>query len=481
MKRFTRVYLVLFCYLVIFSGGKTHTTETNTKLQITILGSGYVGLVSGAGLAELGHRVICADVDSQKIQKLNNGIIPIYEQGLEELIAKVKANGNLSFTDSVKEAIHESDILFIAVGTPMSDDGQADMRYVNSVVAAIGAELQQHPKAHKVIITKSTVPVGTGASIQQILINDFHIESTQFSVVSNPEFLREGTAVEDFLSPDRIIVGCSDDDASYVMHAIYAPLIERGIPLVVTNLETSELIKYASNTFLALKLTFMNEIANYCDIVDADASIVAHGMGLDHRINPYFLRCGPGYGGSCFPKDAQALLYMTNQKTVSIETIKAVLIANEYQKRVAYKKIKALLAMSNATDSLVGTTVAVLGLAFKANTDDVRDSSSIALIKQLLADGVQVRAYDPVAMNNMAAVLPEVQYCNSALHAAQNADVIVIMTEWKEFGSLDFAALGNVMHKKILIDARNIVPLPALENAGFIFDTIGRSYLCKRQ
>lgn len=465
-----KIYLfVLFVSLLLV------TTLTQGR-NIAVIGTGYVGLVTGAGLAEVGHVVTCADVDQQKIDQLHSGIIPIYEPGLAELVEKNVAANRLSFSTDIAAVIANNDILFIAVGTPMSDDGQADMRYVYSVVASIA----QNIKNQKVIVTKSTVPVGTGKEICRMLEEDYHIEKTLFSVVSNPEFLREGSAIQDFLFPDRIVIGSDSQDAIDTMYEIYKTFSDAGSKIVATNFETSELIKYAANAFLALKLTSMNQMANLCDKVHADANIVALGIGLDSRIGQHFLKQGPGYGGSCFPKDTQALVYTAQQHGQSMDIIKAVITVNEYQKTIPVKKLKQLFNKHYGIDTLRGKKIAILGLAFKGNTDDIRYSPSITMIEQLLSEGAIIHAYDPAAMENMKKLFSDVLYFASPYDAVRSTDAFIIATEWDEFKMLDLAYMKTIMQDHIMVDGRNIIDPEIIVNAGFICDSIGQSYLCNR-
>lgn len=442
--------------------------------NITVIGTGYVGLVSGAGFAELGHRVVCADIDAEKIAQLKQGIIPIYEPGLEQLVSKNVSAGLLSFTSDTEKAIAENDILFIAVGTPMSDEGKADMKYVYAVVDTIGKNFGSD---HKIIVTKSTVPVNTGKEIRSILEKKYNIPGSLFSVVSNPEFLREGSAVEDFLNPDRIVIGADNEDALCVIGNIYQPLIDKGSILITTNLQTAELIKYAANAMLALKLTFINQIANLADKVLADTKKIAYGIGSDKRIGHHFLNAGPGYGGSCFPKDTQALWYIANQYKVPLEIVKATIIANEYQKTVPVQKLKKLFKKRDISGNLRGKKVAILGLAFKGNTDDVRYSPAISIIEQLQKERAMISAYDEAAAKNMQNIFPDIEYFECPYETVKNADAIIIATEWESFKSLDFDRIATLVKNKIIIDARNIIDPEILKNAGFFVDAIGQ-YCC---
>lgn len=447
----------------------------NAEITITIVGTGYVGLVSGACLADLGNRVICADINEEKINDLINGIMPIYEQGLSDIVARNIKAGRLSFTAHVDAAVRQADVIFIAVGTPMGEDGSANLTYVESVVDTIARNLN----TYKIIVTKSTVPVGTGKKIRATLENIYHIAPEQFSVASNPEFLREGLAVNDFLNPDRIVIGTDSDTALVALCEIYEPLIAAGVNYVLTNIQTAEMIKYASNGFLSIKISYINEIANLCDKADADVATVAYAMGLDHRISPYFLQAGPGFGGSCFPKDAQALVYIAQQHGLPFHTVQAALEANKIQQQKPVEKLITL--MKNKLDqSIENKTVAVLGLAFKANTDDVRYSPAITTIRLLLENNVHVKAYDPIAMKNMSFIFPDITYCASLYETVKDADALIIMTDWDEIKQIDFSRVKEFMQQPLIVDARNIINPVILKQLGFFCDTIGQSYLCKK-
>jgi len=443
---------------------------------ITIIGTGYVGLVSGACLAELGNSVVCADIDSEKIDRLNHGVIPIYEQGLEDIVHRNLQAERLIFTDDVAHAIEISDVIFIAVGTPMSDDGSADLSYINAVIKTIAENIS----SYKIIVTKSTVPVGTGKSIRRQLEEEYGINPDLFSIVSNPEFLREGLAVNDFLYPDRLVIGTDSDSALIALCEIYQTLITSGTPYVLTDVQTAEMIKYASNAFLAIKISYINEVANLCDATDADVKTVAYAMGLDHRISPAFLNPGPGFGGSCFPKDAQAIIHSAQHHGLPFHTVQAALDANKVQQKKPVEKLQALFKQT-IDKNIKGKTVAVLGLAFKANTDDVRYSPAITTIQLLQESGATIKAYDPVAMDNMRILFPDLIYCTCAYQAATNADALIIITDWDEIKQIDFARLKQVMRSPILVDARNIINPEMLKQLGFICDAIGQSCLCKKK
>lgn len=439
----------------------------NEKPKITIIGTGYVGLVTGTCLAEIGNSVLCADINVLKINGLIKGIMPIYENGLETLVKKHSQTGHLSFTSDVPDSIEQADIIFIAVDTPMSESGAADLSAIRRVIGTIA----QHINHYKVIVTKSTVPIGTSIWIRDLLETEYNIPSDMFDVVSNPEFLREGSAIYDFLHPDRIVIGTDSDTARIYMTTIYQSFIADHIPIIWTNITTAESIKYASNAFLALKISFINEMANLCDAMGADIQDIARAMGLDKRISPQFLNPGPGFGGSCFPKDSAALLYMAQQKHLPFFTIEAAINANALQKHKPVQKL--LKIMSN----LENKTIAVLGLAFKANTDDVRYSPAITIIEDLIKQGALVQAYDPIAMENMRLVFPNLTYCASIDEAVSQVDAAIIVTEWNEFKAMDIAHIGELMNNRIIVDARNILDKQTLQNNNFIFDYIGRSCL----
>jgi UDPglucose 6-dehydrogenase len=443
---------------------------------VTIIGTGYVGLVSGACLAEIGNSVICADIDTKKIDLLRSGVMPIYEMGLEDIVARNVEAGRLLFTDDVAQAIAMGDIIFIAVGTPMGDDGSADLSYINAVVKTIADNLT----SDKIIVTKSTVPVGTGKKIRAQLENEYGIDSSLFSIVSNPEFLREGLAVNDFLYPDRLVIGTDSDSALIALCEVYETLITGGTPYVLTDVQTAEMIKYASNAFLSVKISYINEVANLCDATDADVKTVAYAMGLDHRISPAFLNPGPGFGGSCFPKDSQAIVHIAAQNDLPFHTVQAALNANEIQQGKPVQKLQGLFQRELQQD-LAGKIVAVLGLAFKANTDDVRYSPSIKTITLLQEQGAIIRAYDPIAADNMRKIFPDLAYYSSIYEAATGADAVVIMTDWDEIKQIDFARLKKVMRNPFIVDARNIVSPETLKQLGFTCDAIGQSYLCKKR
>ena len=432
--------------------------------KITVIGTGYVGLVSGAGISDFGHRVTCADIIESKIKLLKNGEIPIYEPGLHELVDRNVNAGRLSFTTKVDEAIQQADVIFIAVGTPQSDNGEANISAVESVARSIGKNLN----SYKVICTKSTVPVGTGNIICE-LIRENMVDGGEFDYVSNPEFLREGSAVKDFLWPDRVVIGASSTKAFNIMKDVYSPLYINEKPILHTNVATAEMIKYAANAFLALKISYINEVANLCEAVGADVHLVAKGMGQDGRISPKFLHPGPGFGGSCFPKDTQAFATLSRKKGVPMNTIDAAITTNNIQKTRMVEKLKNLIG-----GDFSGKTIGILGLAFKPNTDDVRESSSIEMIQSILDGGGKVKAYDPIANKSMQNIFPDLNYVHSWEETCDGVDAMVIMTEWNEFRGMDLKKLKKVMKTPLVLDTRNILSMDKLSEYGFQFDNVGR-------
>ncbi|PYQ31658.1 MAG: UDP-glucose 6-dehydrogenase [Acidobacteria bacterium] len=433
-------------------------------MNISVIGTGYVGLVTGAGLADFGNDVICVDVDVRKIEALKNGEIPIYEPGLDTLVSKNVNEGRLRFTTDLPEAIRAARAIFIAVGTPPKPDGSADLRYVEEVAHSIA----QHMNGPKLVITKSTVPIGTGRLIERIITS--HGKEHSVSVVSNPEFLREGSAIEDFLEPDRVVIGASDKQSVELMKEIYAPLHSLEIPFVVTNVESSELIKYASNGFLAVKITFINEIAVVCERVGADVQDVARGMGLDSRIGPKFLQAGPGFGGSCFPKDTSAMADISRRHGYEFEIMEAVLRVNDAIKLRMVDKIAEAVG-----GELRGKTIAILGLAFKPETDDMRDSPTIPIINGLQARGASVRAYDPQAIENAKMFFKDITYCDDAYSTAEGADALVLATEWNEFRALNFDRIRKALRAPVLVDLRNVYDPHRMRTLGFAYTSVGRA------
>jgi len=432
--------------------------------NIAIIGTGYVGLVTGVGLSEFGNKVICTDINQIKINDLNAGKMPIYEPGLKELVRKNINSERLFFSSDIASSVKESEVVIIAVGTPQSENGSADLRYVLDAVGKISENLN----SYKVIVTKSTVPIGTGKKINTKLKKNYE-ETIDFDYVSNPEFLREGSAVKDFLWPDRVIIGTKSEKALKIMCDIYRPLYINKNPIQRTAVETSEMIKYASNSFLALKISYINEIANLCESVGADVHDVAIAMGKDGRISDKFLHPGPGFGGSCFPKDLEALLSLSQEHSVTMETLQAAIKANKNQKERVGEKLDRLIS-----GSIRGKKIAILGLAFKANTDDVRESSSIDLIKFILNEGGFVNAYDPIANESMEKIFNDIHYSDNVYDAIDGVDALVIMTEWNEFRALDLNRIKKSMRNNYVLDTRNIINMKELSERGFVYDNIGR-------
>jgi UDPglucose 6-dehydrogenase len=432
-------------------------------MNICMVGTGYVGLVTGACLADFGMDVVCVDKDEAKIAALQRGQIPIYEPGLEAMVSKNERAGRLRFTTDLKSSIESSLAIFIAVGTPPRPDGAPDLTFVRQVAEAVAL----HMNGYKVVVTKSTVPTGTGRMIEQILRekNGKH----EFSIVSNPEFLREGSAVSDFLRPDRIVIGASDARAIEIMQEIYNPLYLIETPFLVTDVASAELIKYASNGFLAVKISFINEIARLCELMGADVHDVARGMGLDRRIGGKFLHPGPGFGGSCFPKDTSAAADLARQHGYTFRIIEATMEVNRETKSRMIDKIAA------TAGPLRGKTAAVLGLSFKPETDDIRESPALAVVADLIRAGAAVRAFDPAAMDNARAVVPEVHFAEDAYDCAAGADVLVLATEWNEFRALDLGRLARVMKSRTMVDLRNVYEPRAMKEAGWIYTGVGRS------
>jgi UDPglucose 6-dehydrogenase len=433
-------------------------------MRVTMIGAGYVGLVSGACFADFGHQVVCIDKDAKKVEALNRGEIPIFEPGLDALVESNMQQGRLTFaTDTA--LVKDAEAVFIAVGTPSRrGDGHADLTYVYEAVREIAPLLS----AKAVVVTKSTVPVGTGDEIERIL-RELR-KDVEIQAVSNPEFLREGAAIQDFKHPDRIVVGTEDPTAREVLAEIYRPLYLNTPPLVYVSRRTAELIKYAANAFLATKITFINEIADLCEQVGADVQEVSRGIGLDNRIGGKFLHAGPGFGGSCFPKDTSALLKTAQDYGVPLRIVETVSAVNEQRKRAMARKVVTAL-----DGSVRGKTVAVLGLTFKPNTDDIRDSPAIPLITALHDLGAAVRGYDPAGMEQAKPLLPAVTYCASAYSAAEGAHAVVIATEWEQFRALDLQRLKSLMAAPVIVDLRNIYRSDEMRRANFRYRAIGRS------
>ncbi|MCB8820128.1 UDP-glucose dehydrogenase family protein [Microvirga rosea] len=433
-------------------------------MHVAMIGSGYVGLVSGACFADFGHAVCCVDKDPAKIDALNRGEIPIFEPGLAELVAKNVREGRLTFTTALPEAVARAEAVFIAVGTPSRrGDGHADLSYVHQAAREIAMAIS----GYTVVVTKSTVPVGTGDEVERI-IRETRPEAA-FAVVSNPEFLREGAAIADFKRPDRIVIGTEDEQAVKVMTELYRPLYLNQAPLIVTSRRTAELTKYAANAFLATKITFINEIANLCEQVGANVQDVARGIGLDNRIGAKFLHAGPGYGGSCFPKDTLALIKTAQDYEAPVRIVETVAAVNDQRKRAMGRKVIAACG-----GSVRGETVAVLGLTFKPNTDDMREAPSIDVIRTLQDAGARVRAYDPEGMAAARAVLGDVHYAHDPYDCAAGASALVIVTEWDMFRALDLGRLKQVMKSPVVVDLRNIYRPDDMTQNGFTYSSIGR-------
>lgn len=438
--------------------------------RIGIIGSGYVGLVTGACLADFGMKVICVDVDEEKINQLKEGKIPIYEPGLEQLVERNTYYKRLSFTTDLKEAVHNSDVIFIAVGTPPAEDGSADIAHVLKAAE----DIAYHMNEYKVIVDKSTVPVGTGQKVKKTIQSVLKKRNVQidFDVVSNPEFLREGSAIYDFAHPDRVVIGGESQKAIEIMKDVYDVLYLNETPFIITNIETAEMIKYASNGFLAMKITYINEIANLCEKVGANVQEVARAMGRDGRIGPKFLHPGPGYGGSCFPKDTRALARMAKEHNSPITLIEATIEANERQKLLMVKKVK------DAIGDLNNKTLAILGVTFKQNTDDMRESPALTIIGELEKLGAKFRIYDPQGMKEakwrLKAIEEKCVYCKDEYDALKDADALLIITEWNQFRNLDIDTIKSSMKGNYFFDFRNIYDREYIENKGFNYYAVGR-------
>jgi len=434
-------------------------------MNICIVGVGYVGLVTGTCFAEFGNHVICVDKDEQKIDSLKQNNIPIYEPGLEEMVKRNQSAGRLNFTQDVNEAVEKSLAVFIAVGTPSDSAGSANLEFVYQVAETIGKLMT----GYKIIVTKSTVPVGTGKEIREIIRKNQE-EDIPFDVVSNPEFLREGSAIEDFLRPNRVVIGTDNEQAAAIMKDIYSPLYRIEIPFLNTNVETAEMIKYASNAFLATKISFINEMANICELVGADVHEVARGMGLDGRISRKFLHPGPGYGGSCFPKDTKAIVKLAETYGYRFKIVESVIEVNERQQMLMVDKIE------NVLGELKGKRLGIWGLTFKPNTDDIRDSTAMKIIETLIKKGAIVSAYDPAGMEPAAKILKEVNYVKDIYEAAKDADALVIITEWNEFRYPDWEKVQASLRSPTVIDMRNIYEPEKMKTRGFNYHCVGRGH-----
>jgi len=432
-------------------------------MQIAVIGTGYVGLVTGACFAEFGVDVTCVDVDAEKINRLMAGIMPIYEPGLEQLVSKNSAAGRLRFTTDVKQAIEQSLVIFLAVGTPPKDDGSPDLSFVEAAAKSIA----QYMNGYKVIVTKSTVPIGTGEWLRE-LIRSGQKSRVNFGIVSNPEFLREGAAINDFMRPDRVVIGSRDEEAVAIMRDLYRPLYLIEAPFVITSLEAAELTKYAANAFLATKISFINEIANLCEKIGCDVHDVARGMGMDRRIGGKFLHPGPGYGGSCFPKDTRALASVARQFESDSLIVDSVIEVNRRQQQSMVPKIGRLVG------ELSGKRIAVLGLAFKPETDDMREAPSVEIIAGLTQEGAHVCAYDPVAIDEAKKVLPDIEYAEDEYSAVKDADALIFVTEWNQFRMLDMTRIRDLMKSPKIADLRNICDPADMRELGFTYVGVGR-------
>jgi UDPglucose 6-dehydrogenase len=436
-------------------------------MNVCIIGSGYVGLVTGACFAEFGVQVVCADKDADKIAALERGEIPIYEPGLEAIVARNLLERRLSFTTDTAAAVHSALVVFIAVQTPTKADGTTDLGAVEAVAREIGRSMD----GYKVIVTKSTVPVGTSYKVKQWIEEEQAAAGTnhRFSVGSNPEFLREGAAIGDFMRPDRVVIGADEDEAIAILRDLYRPLYLIETPFVITNIPTAELTKYAANSFLAVKISFINEIANLCEEIGGDVHAIARGIGLDRRIGPKFLHPGPGFGGSCFPKDTRSAASFARQVGQQLEIVEAVIRVNDRQRERMVEKIARALGGDPR-----GKTVAVLGLSFKPETDDMRDAPSVDILRKLQQRGATIRAFDPVAMPNAAKELPDVTLCKNAYETCESADALVLMTEWNQFRMLDLERVRKLLREPVVVDLRNVYDPATMRRAGFRYDSVGR-------
>ncbi|MBX3267844.1 MAG: UDP-glucose/GDP-mannose dehydrogenase family protein [Acidobacteria bacterium] len=432
-------------------------------MHIAVIGTGYVGLVSGACFAEFGVDVTCVDVDADKIEKLKNGVIPIYEPGLDQLVEKNVKAGRLHFTTELGTAVSGAEVVFLAVGTPPKEDGSPDMSYYQQAALDVAKAMN----GYKVLVTKSTVPVGTGKWLRDFVSANLET-ATDFGVASNPEFLREGAAIEDFMRPDRVVIGSNEQRAIEVMKELYRPLYLIETPIVITSLEAAELIKYAANAFLATKITFINEIANLCDAIGCDVHDVARGMGMDNRIGRKFLHPGPGYGGSCFPKDTRALTTVADQFGVETRIVDAVILANDLQRQAMIPKIEKLVGDLN------GKQIGVLGLSFKPETDDMRESPAIEIVHGMIERGASVRAFDPVAMEESRHYINGVEYAADEYDAIKDADAMVIVTEWNQFRALDMDRVKSLLRSPKIADLRNVYEPEDMRELGFEYVGVGR-------
>jgi UDPglucose 6-dehydrogenase len=437
-------------------------------MKIAVIGTGYVGLVTGTCFAETGVMVTCVDVDSEKVKKLRNGIVPIYEPGLDVMIKRNTEKSNLHFTTDIREGIKDAEAIFIAVGTPPGDDGSADLQNVKKVASEIG----QHIYSYTVVVTKSTVPVGTAEVVRNVIQKELKKRKADvpFDMASNPEFLKEGSAIDDFLKPERIVIGIDSDRAQEIMRKLYMPFLLNNHPIFFMDIASAEITKYAANAMLATRISFINEIANLCDVLGADVNQVRTGIGSDSRIGSKFIYPGAGYGGSCFPKDVKALIKTANDHGYELNVVKAVEKANEYQKTVLFSKIK-----KHFKNKLKNKLFGIWGLSFKPQTDDVREASSLVIIDLLLKEGASIIAYDPVAMGEIEKIMGnKIRYASNPYEALKNTDALVLITEWPEFRMPDFEKIGKQMKDKVIFDGRNIYNPDEIKRAGFTYYGIGR-------
>ncbi len=440
-------------------------------MKITIVGTGYVGLVTGTCFAETGINVSCVDIDKEKVDKLHKGIIPIYEPGLETMVKRNVEKNRLTFTTSLKEGLEDSEAVFIAVGTPPDEDGSADLKYVLGVASEVGNLM----KDYLVVVTKSTVPIGTSEKVRGAVTNALKKKNADipFDVASNPEFLKEGNAIDDFLKPDRIVVGIDSERAEKIMNRLYKPFLLNGHPLLFMDIPSAEMTKYAANSMLATKISFMNDIANLCEIVGADVNMVRKGIGSDTRIGHKFIYPGAGYGGSCFPKDVKALIKTADENHHSLAILKAVEEVNENQKTVVFNKIK-----HHFKGNLKGKTIAIWGLSFKPQTDDMREAPSLVIIDNLIKEGAQVKAYDPVAMHECQRIIGDtIEYGKDMYDILVDADALVLITEWPEFRVLNYKVLGKLLKDKVIFDGRNIYEPAEMKEYGYKYYSIGRKLI----
>lgn len=436
-------------------------------MNITVIGTGYVGLVTGTCFAETGNDVVCVDIDQAKVKKLTSGQITIYEPGLEKIFLKNQKDERLSFTTSLSEGIKNAQVIFLALPTPPGEDGSADLKYILGVAKELGSLIEQGD--YKVIIDKSTVPVGTAEKVRQALISNGGIEGT-FDIVSNPEFLREGVAVEDFMKPDRVVIGTTSEKAKIILSELYAPFVRQGNPVIYMDEKSAELTKYAANSFLAMKITFMNEIAQLCELLGADVDMVRRGIGSDERIGKRFLFPGIGYGGSCFPKDVQALAKSSTEVGYNFKILEAVMNVNEKQKLHLIPSIKAYF-----NNELRGKKIALWGLAFKPNTDDIREAPALYLIEAILSAGATIAAFDPEAMQNVKQLVGDrISFVENQYEALQDADALVIATEWSEFRTPNFDRISSLLRNKVIFDGRNLFDLNKMGDLGYHYVSIGR-------